>query len=311
MPPLNFHHLRIFWAIARGGSLRAAAEKLNLSQPTLSTQLRDLEESLGHPLFARAGRRLVLTAEGRVALGYAEEIFTLGMELQHSMDRRNTTRLRRLHVGITESLPKMVAREILRPAFNLEPAVRLVCHEGRLDELLTALGDFRLDVILSDEALPSGRRSYRMFNHPLGATGLILAATPTLAAKYRADFPASLEGAPMLLPRESSPLRRALEHWFQSHGVRPQCAAEFDDSALMKDFAAEGMGLVPLFSVAEQQTGRLFNLERVGEVEGVQTEFFAISAERRLRDAAVLAITEQAQVELFGTAEEAAAPKKK
>jgi LysR family transcriptional activator of nhaA len=291
---LNYHHLRIFWAIARTGSLRAAADELHLSQPTLSTQLRGLEETLGHPLFIRAGRRLQLTAEGRLAQGYAEEIFTLGTEMRHALARRDTGRARRLTVGITQSVPKLVARELLRPAFQLGPSIRLICHEGSLEELTERLADFRLDVILADEAL-SGGRARGMFNHPRGATGVSLAGVAPLAERYRADFPASLDGAPLVLPTDTTPLRRTLDNWFRGHGVRPRVVAEFDDSALMKDFAAEGEALAPIHDAAERQAERLYGLVRAGAIEGVRTEFHAISAERRLRDSGVLAITEQAQ----------------
>lgn len=297
-PPLNYHHLRIFWAIARTGSLRGAAAELNLSQPTLSTQLKDLEQSLGCELFTRTGRRLVLSAEGRIALGYADEIFGLGTELGHALERRDLARARRLNVGITETLPKLVAYEIIRPAFALEPAVRVICHEGTLEELAARLADFRLDVVLADEAL-SGGRLRGVFNHRLGGTGTVLVGAPALARQYAAKFPACLENAPIMLPTEATPMRRTLEHWFLSAGFRPRCVAEFDDTALMMEFAAEGMGLAPTYSVTEAQTRRRYGLERAGRIEGCRTEFFAISAERRLRDSAVLAITEQAQRGLF------------
>lgn len=296
---LNYHHLRIFWSVARSGSLRAAGQELNLSQPTLSTQLRELEESLGRPLFIRAGRRLQLTAEGRIALGYAEDIFSLGGELQHALSRRDTTRARRLNVGITESLPKPVARELLRPAFSMQPALRVICQEGTLEELVARLADFRLDVVLSDEAL-SGLRNRGMFNHRLGSTGVIIAGVPELTRKFRRGFPERLEDSPMVLPTEAAPLRRAMEHWFQQRGLRPQCVAEFDDPAFMMDIASEGLGLAPVYEATQGQILKAYGLERVGLVDGVRTEFFAISAERRLRDSAVLAITQQAQKKVFG-----------
>ena len=298
MNPLNYHHLRIFWTVARSGSLRAAAEEMRLSQPTLSTQLKDLENALGSPLFVRAGRRLTLTEQGRIALGYANEIFFLGTELGHAIDRRDSTRARRLNVGITESLPKLVAHEILRPAFSLDPEVRVVCQEGTLEDQAVRLADFRLDVILADEAMPGGRLR-GVFNHCLGGTGALVVGTPGLARKYRPGFPSSLDGAPMVLPTEAAPMRRGLEHWFLSCGMRPRCVAEFDDSALMMDFAAEGVGVAAIYAVTEQQTLERYGLERIGKVKGLYTEFYAISVERRLRDSAVLAITEQAQQGLF------------
>lgn len=295
---LNYHHLRIFWTVAREGSLRAAGEKLHLTQPTLSAQLHLLEDTLGHALFQRSGRRLVLTEEGRLALGYAEEIFALGGELQAALERRDAGVVRRLNVGVVNSLPKLIVRELLRPVFEFDPPVRIVCQEDSLDELAVRLGQHRLDVILADESL-SGERLRRVFNHQLGSSGVVLCAAPELAAKVRRGFPQSLNDAPLLLPSEAMPLRRVLEQWFQRENLRPRRIAEFDDPALMKDVAVDGRGIVPVHTVVEREVARIFGLKRVGEVGGARTDFFAISAERRLRNEAALAITEQAQARIF------------
>ncbi len=294
----NYHHLRIFWAVAREGSLRAAAASLNLTQPTLSAQIHQLEDSLGHPLFLRAGRRLVLTEEGRLALSYAEEIFSLGQELQVALERRDAGVTRRLNVGVVDSLPKLIVRELLRPVFRLSSPFRVICQEGSLDELAEKLAQHRLDVLLADEAL-SGEKTRRMFNHQLGASEVVFCGVEKLAAPLRKGFPASLADAPMLLPTEAMPLRRGLEAWFREVGVQPRRVAEFDDMALMKDFAADGLGIVPVHLAAARPVTELYSLRRIGVAGGVRTNFYAISAERRLRNEAVVAITTQAQSRIF------------
>lgn len=294
----NYHHLRIFWAVAREGSLRAAAQALNLTQPTLSAQIHQLEDTLGHPLFLRAGRRLVLTEEGRLALSYAEEIFSLGRELQVALERRDAGVTRRLNVGVVNSLPKLMVRELLRPVFRLQEPVRVICQEGSLDELAERLSQHRLDVLLADEAL-SGERTRRAFNHPLGTSAVLVCGVQAFATRLRRDFPRSLNDVPMLLPTEAMPMRRALEAWFREIGVHPRLVAEFDDPALMKDFAADGLGVVPVHAAAVRQVTERYGLRRIGVVPGLRTPFFAISAERRLRNEAVVAITAQAQDRVF------------
>jgi len=289
---LNYHHLRIFWMVAREGSLRAAGEKLHLTQPTLSAQIHQLEEVIGEPLFLRAGRRLILTVAGRMALDYAEEIFSLGAEMQAAFSQGAGSGPRRLHVGIVQSLPKLIARELLRPVMQHVPAVRLVCHEGLLDDLTLRLAQHRLDVILADEPV-SGEGNLGAFNHRLGACGVSFCATRDLVRRHRRGFPESLNDAPILLPAPAMPLRRMLDDWFQRRGIQPRVVAEFDDTALMKDFAAEGLGIAPVHQATLAQTKDIYRLEPLGVAQGIRAEFHAISAERKLRNSAVRAITEQ------------------
>jgi len=147
---LNYGHLHYFWMIAREGSMVRAAEELMVSQPTISTQLKELEESLGHRLFDRVGRGLVLTEAGRVAFNYANEIFSLGQELVNALEHRTADRPLRLAVGIVDVIPKTVAMRLLKPATQMTHAVRLTCHEDKGDRLLADLAARRLDVVISD-----------------------------------------------------------------------------------------------------------------------------------------------------------------
>jgi LysR family transcriptional activator of nhaA len=293
---LNFHHLRYFWVVAREGSLRGAAEKLNVSQPSISAQLKLLEDSLGHPLFRRSGRGLQLTDTGRLVLEYAEQIFSTGREMLHAVRQAATSRPAMFHVGITDSLPKLVAGKMLQPARKLEPPPRLVCREGQLDELLPLLAAHRLDMVLADEAAGAGHK-FRVFNHPLGSCGVTFSAAPRVAAKLRRGFPMSLHGAPALLPTEGSSLRRAVDQWFHQRGIQPQVAGEFDDAALMILFAQEGAGFLPLYSVAADSAPRL---SEIGGAPECRCHLHAITVERRLKHPAILAVTAHAQQEIFG-----------
>ena len=154
---LNYHHLLYFWAVAKEGSLRRASEVLHVSQPSISAQLKQLEESLGAPLFTRTTRRLILTDTGQRVLEYAEEIFSLGRELLTAVRQEPGERPLRLHVGVADSVPKIIVRQHLTPVFELGRLVRVICREGSLEELITQLAGHKLDVVLADE--PSTNRS--------------------------------------------------------------------------------------------------------------------------------------------------------
>jgi LysR family transcriptional activator of nhaA len=291
---LNYHHLLYFWMVAREGSLAAAGKRLRLSQPTLSGQIHKLEETLGERLFERKGRGLALTDVGRVVYGYADEIFTTGNELLETVRRRPKGDALRLDVGIVDAVPKLLVRELLRPALELTQRVRLVCREEALDRLLASLARHELDVVISDAPLPPGG-AVRAWDHVLGQSAVTLVGTPELANPRRKGFPASLDGAPLLLPVASTTLRRHLDAWFASLDVRPQVIAEAEDAALLMAFAADGMGLAFTPAVVVDVVARRYGLVAAGTTDAVQERYYAITGERRLVHPAVKAIREAAQ----------------
>ena len=287
---LNYHHLRYFWAVAREGNLRRAAEKLNVSPPSVSAQIRELEEALGEKLFRRSGRGNLLTDAGQVALRYADEIFSLGRELTNAVQQRPTARALRLHVGVADSFPKLVTQQILQPVFAMAQPVHVICREGKVEDLLAQLVAHRLDVVLADEPAP-GTLKVRVFNHPLGESGVTICAGARLAATLRRGFPKSLDGAPALLPAEGTGLRRSLDRWFQTLAIRPRIVAEFEDAALMKVMASDGRGFIPVPTLVTQEAVDRFSLRIVGATEKCREQFFAITAERRIQHPAVAVLT--------------------
>jgi len=291
---LNYHHLRYFWTVANEGGLRPAAEKLRVSQPSISAQVRELEAALGEKLFRRSGRANVLTDAGQMALRYADEIFSLGRELAAAIKQRPGAQELRLHVGIVDSLPKLVANEILRPVFTLPQPVHLVCREGKIEDLLGQLAAHRLDLVLADEPAPSTMK-IRVFSHLLGESDVTICAAPALAKKLRRGFPRSLNGAPALLPAETTGLRRSLEKWFLEAGIRPRVVGEFEDAALMKVMAADGKGFIPLPAVVATEAVTRFGLRTVATTTKCRDQFFAITGERRIHHPAVAVITASAR----------------
>lgn len=295
---LNYHHLFYFWTVAKEGSIASACQRLRLAQPTISGQLRQLEETLGEKLFARAGRGLVLTEVGQLAYRYADEIFGLGQELQDVLKGGPRGRPMRLVVGISEVLPKLIAYRILQPALNLPQAVQLVCYEDKPERLLADLSEHKLDVVLSDSPLSAAVR-VKAFNHTLGACGVKLFGAPAFAARYRKRFPASLDGAPFLLPSEGSSLRRSLEQWFDERGIRPRVVGEFQDSALMNTFGQAGAGIFAAPSAVEQEVRAQYRVSAIGSLDSVVERFYVLSVERKLKHPAVVAISEAARGQLF------------
>jgi LysR family transcriptional activator of nhaA len=295
---LNYHHLLYFWVVAREGGLVPAGKVLGVTHPTLSTQIHALEDSLGEKLFVKSGRRLTLTESGRIVLRYAEEIFGLGREMVGTIKGRASGQPRRLDVGVVDVVPKIVVRRMLQPAFELAEPVRLACYEDSLERLLADLALHSLDIVISDSPVPSGS-SVRAFNHLLGDTGITFFGTKSLASSYKRGFPRSLNGAPMLLPLEGLGLRRSLNQWFDRHGIVPRVVAEFEDSALLKVFGADGAGVFPGPTVVETQIASQYRVQVLGRVEEVRERFYAISVERRLKHPAVLAISDAARHGLF------------
>ena len=238
---LNYHHLLYFWQVAREGSLSRACARLLLAPSTVSKQIHQLEEVLGHPLFVKSGRRLTLTEIGRVTYRYADEIFGLGRELQSTLAERPEGRPLRLSVGIADVVPKLIAQRVLQSAGSAGSPVHLVCREDKPDRLVAELVLLNLDVILTD-APASPHVNAKAFSHLLGDYGVTLFAKPAEAARLRRGFPGSLNGAPMLLPTENTMLRRTLDVWLDSTGIRPNIVGEFEDSALLMVFGQRGPG---------------------------------------------------------------------
>lgn len=295
---LNYHHLLYFWVVAREGGLVPAGKVLRLSHPTLSAQIHSLEERLGEKLFSKVGRKLELTEMGRVVFRYADDIFTLGREMLDTVKGRATGRALRFDVGIVDVVPKLVVRRLLHPALGLTEKVHLVCYEDSYDKLLSDLALHSLDIVISDAPVPPGS-SVRAFNHLLGESSVSFFGTKELVKKYKRGFPSSLNGAPVLLPLENTTLRRALNQWFDRHGIKPHVVAEFEDSALLKVFGADGEGLFPGSAVVENEVMSQYGVQLLGRIDEVKERFYAISAERRLKHPAVVAVSDAARQSLF------------
>ena len=296
---LNFHHLRYFWMVARKGGVRRAAEELHVSQPSISAQLGLLEESLGHKLFRRSGRNLVLTDVGQLVLNYADDIFSSGRELMNAVKQRPTSRALRLTVGMTDALSKVMAFEILQPAFHYAEPTQIICRQAEIGPLVHQLQAHRLDIVLSDEPASSSLKA-KIHNHKLGRSGVTFCAVPPLATKLRKNFPRSLNGAPALLPSENMGMRISLETWFDEQDVRPRIVGEFEDATLMMVAASfGGLGFTTTPTVVSDAALKHYGLKVIARVEECGNDFYAITAERRVKHPVAAAITQHAYTNLF------------
>jgi LysR family transcriptional activator of nhaA len=293
---INFRHLYYFWVVANEGGITRAAERLGLAVQTVSSQLTLLEQSLGKTLFAQQGRRLVLTEAGRLALGYADQIFLLGEQMQEALNEFDSGRTR-LTVGISDSLPKLSAYRMLEAVTRMDRPVRLVCYEDQFEALLADLALHKLDVVLTDREVRAGT-TLKVFSHQLFDSEMVVVGTPMLAQRYGGagdGFPQNLNGAPFLLPARNNALRGKIDEWFVQHHVRPDVVGEFEDNALLNTFGRRGLGLFFAPAALADDVAEQFGAVRVGSVPSVREQFYMISSDRKIQHPAVEAILAASQ----------------
>jgi LysR family transcriptional activator of nhaA len=297
---INYKHLHYFWVVAKEGSIARASEKLHLTPQTISGQLSLLEKHLGVSLFSKVGRNLALTETGRLVLSYADEIFSLGGEMEEFLHQLPANLPQTLRVGVVDVVPKSIAHRILAPALKMPEPVRMVCRESSLDILLSELAIHRLDLVLADRRIPS-TVSTRGFSHKLGECGVSFFATDTLKKHLKGKFPQCLDRAPLLLPSSDNQLRSAIDQWLDKLRIYPRVVAEFDDSALMKVFGQEGAGIFIAPAAIEAEVESQYRVTCIGRTEEVKEHFYAISVERRVLHPVVSAIMEVARESLFAS----------
>jgi LysR family transcriptional activator of nhaA len=295
---INYKQLYYFWNVAKFDGVTRAAQELRLTPQTISGQVNELARSLEVELFERSGRRLKLSQTGRLVFAHAEEIFNIGKELEAIIKGRQQQGELLFRVGVSDVIPKSLAYRLLAPAMQIAEPVRLLSYANKLDQLFAELAIHEIDLVIADRPLPA-ELGVKGFSHSLGESAVAFYGTPALARQIRDNFPHSLNGAPMLLPGVENAMRPALERWFAQLNIQPQVKGEFDDSALMKAFGQEGIGLFPAPAVVQAQATRQHGVEIAGTAWEVTCHYYAISAERKLRHPAVLAISQAAQDELF------------
>lgn len=295
---LNYQHLYYFWTVAKEGTVSRACKVLRLAQPTVSSQIKVFEESIGHKLFRRAGRNMVLTETGRIVFRYADEIFSIGGELLATLQGRPESHAPRLRVGVADILPKYIVYRLLEPALTMREPTHLVCVEGKTPDLLAKLAVHELDLIITDEPVgPSAK--VKAYNHPLGESGVTVYGRKDFASRYGKGFPQSLDGAPFLLQTPMTWMRSLLDAWFKATGIRPRVVGEFEDSALLKAFGQAGHGLFAAPTVIEAIVVKQYGVQVVGRLPEARESYYAITVERKVTHPAVNVIANTARGEIF------------
>ena len=285
----NYNHLFYFWTVARHSSVIRASEELLVAQPTVTEQIRTLEQSLGVKLVERVGRGLRLSDDGEVLFAYADKMFRLGREMRDVIAGRTTSVQLRLTVGIAQSLPKLVAYQLIAPALK-HSSVRLLCIEDRPEQLFSRLALHRLDLVLSDGPIPPSV-NVRAYSHRLAHCGVSFMASRKPSHER---FPRCLDRVPFLMPEPNSPLYNSLESWFAKHGIWPTIVGEFSDSALLKIFGQEGVGAFAVPTIAERDVATRYKVKVLGRTTEITEEFYAITTDRRVTHPAITRIFEAA-----------------
>jgi len=231
-------------------------------------------------------------------LSYADEIFSLGGELEEMVSNLPSGRRMVFKVGVSDVVPKSIAYRLLAPSLQLPEPVRIVCREGAINSLLGELALHKVDLVIADGPIPSNV-NVRGFNHPLGDCGISFFAEPKLARTLGKDFPQNLNGAPLLLPGEITVVRNRLVQWFNGLHLHPRIVGDFDDSALMKAFGQGGAGVFIAPTPIAKEVEKQYGVVSIGQTDEVREQFYAISVERKISHPAVSAITEAAREWLF------------
>ena len=276
---LNYRHLHYFWVVTKEGGFARAAERLDMAVQTISAQVRELERALGHQLLKPAGRGVALTEAGQAAFARAEEIFQLGQGLADEVREAASGQVQRLAVGLSDGISKLAAHALLAPILET-PQLRIVCHDGEFEQLMSELALHHLDLVLAGQAPPRNPNlrltCVRLVDTPIEWYG----PTRLVGKAEQARFPQCLDELPVLLPTTHSALRGKLEQWFESEGLRPRIVGEFEDSALLAVFAARGLGVFPVSQLGTGDLGMLRGLRRLGRCEGVKEEIHALHSRR-------------------------------
>lgn len=276
MDQLNYHHLRYFCAIAKEGNLTRAAEKMQVSQSALSSQLKKLEESLGEPLFDRRKKALHLTEAGRITLDYAETIFSAGKELVDTLQYGTSRKLQVLRIGAVTTLSRNFQLSFVEPLIN-QLGVEIIIRSGTLREHLRGLNDHTLDVVLANRAVPTDADTTR-YSQLLAEQSVSLVGLPELPDVV---IPDNLHDLSIILPTNESSVRQAFDLLLDQARVRPRIVAEIDDMAMIRLLSSKSKAyaLVPRVVVKDElDQGSLKEFYRFKQIKET---FYAITQDRR------------------------------
>ena len=280
MPYLNYHHLKYFRAIARQGGLTKAAEHLNVSPSSLSVQLKALEDQLGHALFLREGKSLILTDAGKIALSYAESVFKSGDDLLATMRGLGTDNRKILRVGAVSNLSRNFQLNFLSELIIRED-VEITIHSGTLSEMLTQLQNLSIDLVLSNQAAPVEIHSEWKNKLISDQTVSLIGHKQAIKIKKKFNFPRDLEGLSLVLPGRGCAIRSAVDRIVGEAGIKIKILAEVDDMAMLRLIVRDSQAFTivpPVVVIDELKTGELVEYAQIPEIKEV---FYCITKEQK------------------------------
>lgn len=280
-PWINYHHLFYFKTIAEEGTISKAAKKLRIGQPTLSTQLKQFEETLGIQLFERQHKKLLLTEQGRLALDYASNIFKMGAEMYEVLHDRLKPLKPSLHIGALDSIPKQIVLQLVKSAYKLSPC-QITLSEGKSDQLMRELVAHRMDLMVTN-FLPVGVDAKGLFVRSITKENVCFYGAPKFKV-LRKGFPKSISGQAMILPSYDSKLRQDLDHWAKLHSIELEIIAETQDISIKKLMAINEMGLIPTAKHTVTRQILSGELLEIGQLQGVYEELFLVTAQRKIEN---------------------------
>ncbi|MEN0060305.1 MAG: LysR family transcriptional regulator [Bdellovibrio sp.] len=277
---LNYHHLHYFYTIAKEGTIAKAAEKLHIGQPTLSTQLKQLEASLGKELFERRKQRLYLTEAGKIAFQYAQQVFSLGAEMVEALEDRLQNNRIDVKIGALDSVPKNIITDVALRAVKYGNC-KVSVLEGAGGVLLRELSAHQIDMLVAN--YPPHVDFQSVYAKSIAKLEIVVCGTPQYKS-LRRDFPRSLEAQPFIFPTVHSKLRGDLDHYFQTNGLRVDIVAETQDTSVQKLLGQEGVGLIPIARVAAADLLKEKKLIELGTLQGVYEEIWLAAADRKINN---------------------------
>lgn len=278
---LNYHHLFLFWTVAREGSVIQASRSLGLSQPTLSAQIRALEITIGKPLFARKGKNQTLTETGNIVFEYATEIFALGKRLTDTLKGLPENQIATVRLGVSEAVPKLISCKLIDQATRQIPGIKVECETLTEEELKARLEANELDVALTDAAL--ALKNVRPHNFLLLESDLMLCGTPDLISRWNSNLPESLNQSPFLMPGPQFQIRQSLEAWLTTQRVTPMVVGEYNDSAMIKLLGSTGRGFFVSPALVASDLHSMYHVSGFQKLEGFFSQVFAVTVENRPR----------------------------
>jgi LysR family transcriptional regulator, transcriptional activator of nhaA len=278
MSRLNYHHLNYFWHVAKIGNLTKTAEMLHVSQSALSTQIKQLEDSIGHQLFARENRKLVLTDVGKMTFSYAETIFKLGSELEVKLNYEEQTESQVIRIGMLSTMSRNFVEAFVKPLMS-NPKIKLAISARGQANLLNELSNYELDLILTNiEVRGSSKQSWQcqlLTKQPICVIG-----HPGL--KLSSEFNEEYKNVSWILPLSNSPIRSSFDGLCAQHQFYPNVIGEADDMAMLRLLARDTKAVAVMPSVVVKDEITNGNLTSYTTLPNIFENFYVVTVQKHI-----------------------------